>query len=110
MFFPRVQILSMFVRHRNNKLHSEIAIQSPSRNKNCTVEKPLALTVEECGRISSAMGQSSERLFPLQTYSFIPATIGAESIVKSGAIGRFVNATIMSLLFSVLGYLDARTY
>jgi len=80
----RVEIVSVAT---PDKLHAEQAVAALQAGKHVLCEKPLALTIEDCGRIIAA-SQASDKVFMIgQSCRFAPGFATAHRLVKEGAIG-----------------------
>jgi predicted dehydrogenase len=74
--------------------HTALVIESLSRGISCIVEKPLAITADEVQQIINIQAKHSALVFPIQSYSFIPAFQKAKAIIAAGEIGKVVFADI----------------
>jgi phthalate 4,5-cis-dihydrodiol dehydrogenase len=71
-----------------NQLHAEHVITAAEHGKHVIVEKPMALTVEECEAMNAAAEKNGVRLLCGHTHSFDPPIRKIREIVKSGELGR----------------------
>ena len=76
-----------------HRLHADAAIQALQAGKHVLVEKPMAMSVEECDRMLAA-AQSAGRLLTVGlTHHFHPVPAAARDLIRSGRLGRLVWAT-----------------
>jgi predicted dehydrogenase len=68
-------------------LHAPVAIAALQAGKHVLVEKPMALTGEECGRVLDAAAEAGRILMVAQVLRFMPAYAAAAHLVKSGELG-----------------------
>jgi predicted dehydrogenase len=61
--------------------------------KHVMVEKPMAMTIEECQAMSAAAEQNSVQLMVGHTQHFFPANIATKALIDAGKIGDLVMAT-----------------
>ncbi len=71
-----------------NDSHAEIAIAAARAGKHVLCEKPLAMTVEECGRMLEAVRASGVVHMVCHNYRRIPAVAQARKMIGEGAIGE----------------------
>lgn len=74
--------------------HCSLAIQAMDMGCHVFVEKPMAETVEECDRMIEAAQRTGRVLSVNHSQRFDPPTLEAIELVKSGAIGTTLGATI----------------
>ena len=69
-------------------LHAEMAIHCARAGKNILVEKPMALTVEDCQRMIDAAEQNNVKLMVVKQNRFnVPIAITSQALAKK-ALGR----------------------
>ena len=73
-----------------NGTHADIAIKILKANKNVIVEKPMAITTEECDRIIAEAEKSKGKIMVISQMRTAPDIIKAKEIVQSGALGKIV--------------------
>ncbi len=74
-------------------LHADASIQALRAGKHVLVEKPMAMSVEECDRMIEA-AQSARRLLAVGlTHHFHPVPAAARDLLRSGRLGRLIWAT-----------------
>lgn len=71
-----------------HKFHAQQAIAALASGKHVVVEKPLALTLEDCDAVVAAAEQSGVQLIVGHTHSFDPNIRTIRRIVRSGELGR----------------------
>ena len=71
-----------------NQLHAEHAITAANHKKHVIVEKPMALSIEECEAMNAAAEKNGIKLLCGHTHSFDPPVRKMREIVKSGELGR----------------------
>jgi phthalate 4,5-cis-dihydrodiol dehydrogenase len=79
--------------------HAEHACLAASRGKHVLVEKPIALTLEECTRMIEAARVAGVRLVVGPSHSFDAPILQARRLVESGEMGRV-------RMISALNYTD----
>ena len=78
-----------------NEEHVELAVRTLDAGIHLLLEKPMAVSVEECERIIAAAERSGARLMVAYRLHFEPGTLKAIERVRSGEIGtlRMFNST-----------------
>jgi len=71
-----------------NYLHAEHAIQAATYGKHILLEKPMAVTLEECDAIIAAAERHGVHLIYGHTHSYDPPIQKLWEVVRSGALGR----------------------
>jgi len=71
-----------------NPFHAEHAITALERGRHVMVEKPMALTLEDCDRMIAAAEKSRVKLMVAHTRSFNPPIRQMREIISSGKLGR----------------------
>ncbi|MEL0083969.1 MAG: Gfo/Idh/MocA family oxidoreductase [Gammaproteobacteria bacterium] len=71
-----------------HQLHRPHALAAARQGKHIVVEKPLALTLDDCDQIIAAIAASGVQLVVGHTHSFDPAVAHMAEIIASGEIGR----------------------
>jgi predicted dehydrogenase len=74
-----------------NALHAEAAVAALERGKALYLEKPLAATLEEGGRVLSAWRRSGLAGMIGFNYRFSPLYRRAREVVRSGALGKLLD-------------------
>lgn len=81
---PNVDAIYIATPHQFHADHVEIAAAA---GKHLIVEKPVALSLEECDRIIAACERAGVHLVVGHTASFNPAVVGMRKLVTSGDVG-----------------------
>ena len=71
-----------------NDFHAQHAMTAARHKKHVIVEKPMALSIEECEAMNDAAEQNGVKLLCGHTHSFDPPVRKIREIVKSGELGR----------------------
>lgn len=71
-----------------HQFHAEHVIAAATYRKHAIVEKPMALTVQECETMNAAAEKNGIRLLVGHTHSFDPPILKIREIVRSGELGR----------------------
>ena len=71
-----------------NELHAQHAITAAKHKKHVIVEKPMALSLEECEAMNDAAEKNGVNLLCGHTHSFDPPIRKIREIVKSGELGK----------------------
>jgi len=69
-------------------LHADQAVLALEHGKHVLVEKPLALTLEDCDRVIAAAARARTGLIVGHTHGFDPNIRALRGLVASGALGR----------------------
>jgi predicted dehydrogenase len=76
-----------------NHLHAPVALAACEAGKHVFVEKPMALTLDECDAMIEAASKARVKLMVGQTQHFFARNIAAHRILRSGELGRLVMMT-----------------
>ena len=71
-----------------NQLHAQHAITAANHKKHVIVEKPMALSIDECEAMNQAAEKNRVNLLCGHTHSFDPPVRKIREIVKSGELGK----------------------
>jgi len=71
-----------------HELHAKYAVIALQNRKHVIVEKPMALTLEDCERMNAAADQYGVKLLCGHTHSFDPPIKKMREIIASGELGR----------------------
>lgn len=82
---PNVDAIYIATPHQ---FHAEHAIMAAGYRKHVIVEKPMALTIEDCEAINAAADRHGVRLLVGHTHGFDPPILKMREIVRSGELGR----------------------
>ena len=73
-----------------NPLHAEHAIIAAENGKHVIVEKPMAITLDECDRVIAAAEDNHVKVMVAHTRSFNPPIRKMREIVSSARLGRVI--------------------
>lgn len=76
-----------------NWLHAPLVIDAIKAGKHVLVEKPMAMTTQECNAMIDAAKQHGVQLMVGHTQHFFPANVAAKTLIDRGDIGPIVMAT-----------------
>jgi phthalate 4,5-cis-dihydrodiol dehydrogenase len=82
---PSIEAIYIASPHR---FHAEQAIEALEHGKHVLLEKPMALTVEECDAVVAAADRTKMQLVVGHTHAFDPNVREMRRIVESGQLGR----------------------
>lgn len=82
---PLIEAIYIASPHR---FHAQQAIEAMQYGKHVLVEKPLALTLEQCDAVVAAADRTGMQLIVGHTHAFDPNVREMRRIVQSGEIGR----------------------
>ncbi len=85
-------------------LHAEYAIAAAKRGLNVVVEKPMALTAEECDSVIEAVKQNGIKLAVISQLRFSPAIRAVKSAIAEGKLGKLVTANLSMNYFRSAEY------
>jgi phthalate 4,5-cis-dihydrodiol dehydrogenase len=74
-------------------LHCELTLAALAAGKHVLVEKPMAMTLDECDRMIAAAGVADRKLMVGHHHHYVPVNLAAQALVRNGALGRPVMAT-----------------
>jgi UDP-N-acetyl-2-amino-2-deoxyglucuronate dehydrogenase len=78
-------------------LHGRFAIEALEAGHHVVVEKPMAISLDECDRMMAAAQRAGRRLHPVHNRLYDPATDAARAFIESGAIGEVFLAQTVGL-------------
>ena len=81
---PRVEAVYIATPHQFHARHARLAAE---RGKHILVEKPMALSLDECRSMVDAARQAGVRLIVGHSHSFDAPILQARRIIASGAVG-----------------------
>jgi phthalate 4,5-cis-dihydrodiol dehydrogenase len=82
---PSVEAIYISSPHR---FHAKQAVEAMQQGKHVLVEKPLALTLEECDEVVAAADRTGLHLIVGHTHAFDPNIREMRRIIASGELGR----------------------
>ena len=71
-----------------NGLHAEHAIKALNAGFHVICEKPMALTVHDCGEMIKAAERTNKRLFAIKQNRFNPPVEAVKKIIDEGRLGK----------------------
>lgn len=71
-----------------NGLHAQHAIKALKAGFHVLCEKPMAITVRDCGEMIKAAEQANRRLFAIKQNRFNPPVAAVKQIIEEGRLGR----------------------
>jgi len=71
-----------------NGLHAEHAIKALNSGYHVLCEKPMALSVQDCGEMIKAAEKANRRLFIVKQNRFNPPIVAVKKILDEGRLGR----------------------
>jgi len=86
--------------------HREIAVRALDEGKHVLLEKPMAMSLEECDAIMEAAERGGGKLSIVAQSRFISSIYNAMKIVRSGAYGKLLFAQINSFWWRGQNYYD----
>jgi len=88
---PEVDVVYVATPHQ---LHADHVEAAAAAGKHVLVEKPMAITLDECRRMIAASERANVRLVVGHSHSFDAPILRARAIIASGALGavRMINA------------------
>ena len=73
-------------------LHREVTINSLQAGKHVLLEKPMAMTVEECDAMLAAAGSAGKTLMVAHSQHYFPQNLAARAMIRNGDLGQLVLA------------------
>jgi UDP-N-acetyl-2-amino-2-deoxyglucuronate dehydrogenase len=77
-----------------NGLHAEHSIKSLNAGYHVLCEKPLAINIEDCGKMINAAEKSNKRLFVIKQNRFNPPIEAVKNILEEGKLGKIFNVQL----------------
>ena len=71
-----------------NGFHAAMAIRGMETGHHVVVEKPMALTTEEAGKILSTAGKFNKKVFCVMQNRYSPPSVWIKEMVDSGRLGK----------------------
>jgi predicted dehydrogenase len=91
-----------------NSLHGPIAMAAAKNKKDCLVEKPVAISVAEAGRMWDASQSEGVLLAAGENWQFSAFNLKAAEIIRSGQIGRVFLTSVLSEMWPI--YFDRNSW
>jgi predicted dehydrogenase len=77
-----------------NGLHATHSIQSLRAGYNVLCEKPLAISVADCGEMLNAAEKSNKRLFAIKQNRFNPPVEAVKNAISEGRLGKILSVQL----------------
>lgn len=77
-----------------NGLHADHSIRALRAGYHVLCEKPMALTVADCGRMITAAEKANRRLFVVKQNRFNPPVAAVKEAVDAGRLGRLLSVQV----------------
>ncbi len=88
------------------KTHASLAVQALEHGAHLLIEKPMALTTEECDRIIAAAKAARRQVCVAHSDLFYPSFLRAYEAYRDGAVGQFRGMSIF--LSTPVDYITAK--
>jgi predicted dehydrogenase len=77
-----------------NGLHAEHSIRALQAGFHVLCEKPMALTVQDCGEMINAAERANKRLFIVKQNRFNPPVAAVKKLIDEGRLGKIYSAQL----------------
>jgi UDP-N-acetyl-2-amino-2-deoxyglucuronate dehydrogenase len=77
-----------------NGLHAEHAIKALNKGFHVLCEKPLAIKLEDCGRMIDAAEKNNKRLFVIKQNRFNPPVAAVKEAIEAGKFGKIYSVQL----------------
>lgn len=77
-----------------NGVHAAHAIQILNAGKHALCEKPLGLSVAECGHMIQAAEKNNRRLFAIKQNRYNPPVAAVKQLIEEGRLGKITNVQL----------------
>lgn len=77
-----------------NGLHAQHAIMALKSGFHVLCEKPMAITVQDCGEMIQAAERSNKRLFAIKQNRYNPPVAAVKKILEEGRLGRILSVQL----------------
>ncbi len=88
-------------------LHARIALEALEHGKHVLIEKPMALTLDDCDRLIEAGEKYNRKVCVVSQLRFSPDVARAKRLVGEGALGRLVSVGLYMKYYRSQEYYDA---
>ncbi|AMV48460.1 Gfo/Idh/MocA family protein [Paraburkholderia caribensis] len=82
-----------------HQVHCEHVVLAATHGVHAVVEKPMALTLEDCDTMQDAVERAGTVLIVGHTHSFDPAVLAIRDVIRGGSVGRLA-------MISMINYTD----
>ncbi len=90
--------------------HAQTALQSIEAGKHILVEKPLAMTNEDCKKIITLAKEKNVRAGVISQYRFSPAIQELKQLVSEGKLGKIITADLLMKYYRSQEYYDSSNW
>jgi predicted dehydrogenase len=77
-----------------NGLHAEHSIKALRAGKHVLCEKPMAISVSDCGEMIKEAERANRRLFAIKQNRFNPPVIAVKNAIDKGILGKIFSFTV----------------
>lgn len=77
-----------------NGLHAEHAIKALSGGFHVLCEKPMAITVHQCGEMIQAAERANKRLFAIKQNRYNPPVAAVKQLIDEGRLGKIMSVQL----------------
>lgn len=88
-------------------LHAPLALQAIAAGKHVLVEKPVALTLEDCDAISQAARRAGVRVGVISQLRYAPAIARVRHALEDGLLGRLTRCDLYMKYYRPQSYYDS---
>ncbi len=88
---PEIDVISVCT---PNGMHAEHSIKALEAGFHVLCEKPMAISVYDCGRMITAAEKANKRLFIVKQNRFNPAVAEVKKIVDEGRLGKLLSVQL----------------
>ena len=91
-------------------LHAPLALQAVAAGKHVLIEKPVALTLEDCDAVAAAARAAGVQVGVVSQLRYGPAVARVKRALESGALGRIPRCDLYMKYFRPQSYYDSGTW
>lgn len=77
-----------------NGLHAAHSISALKAGKHVLCEKPMAISVNDCGEMIQAAERSNRRLFIIKQNRFNPPVVAVKKLIEDGSLGKLYSVQL----------------
>lgn len=88
---PEVDVISIC---SPNGLHAEHSIKSLNSGYHVLCEKPMAISVYDCGKMITAAEKNNRRLFAIKQNRFNPPVVAVKKAIDEGKFGKLLSVQL----------------
>lgn len=93
-FLQNEKVLDVVAVCSPNGLHARHSIQILNAGFHVLCEKPMAISVYECGQMIQAAERSNRRLFAIKQNRFNPPVTAVKKVIDEGRLGRIMSVQL----------------